>query len=183
MHRWNSRRVALPGALAVVSLVVVGTALAAGGKAPTHATVAINGVESIKTNAYYQATFHFAPGSTTIKSGGTITLTNNGPDPHTLSLVKASQVPHTLKQMENCAACAAIGKSHGLSEGGPQIGPPPILLVNVGAAGFDAPGDSIVIAPKGRGGPVKFHVTARPGTVLNFICIIHPWMSGRFLVK
>jgi plastocyanin len=134
-------------------------------------------------NAYYQATFHFAPGATTIKSGGTITLTNNGKDPHTLSLVKASQVPRSLKGMENCTACAAIGKAHGLSEGGPQTGPPPILLVNVGAVGFDAPGDSVVIGPRGRGGPVKFQVTARPGTVLNFICIIHPWMSGRILVK
>jgi hypothetical protein len=40
-----------------------------------------------------------------------------------------------------------------------------------------------VIGPKGHGSTVTFKVTARPGTILNFICAVHPWMQGRFLVK
>ena len=79
--------------------------------------------------------------------------------------------------------CGAIAKSHGVNPEGPPLGPPPNPLVNVGAAGFGTPGDSIVIGPKGHGGQATFKVTARPGTTLSFICIIHPWMQGRFLVK
>jgi plastocyanin len=184
MQTWNSRRLLLTALIAAVPLTVAGTALGAGGKGPARAKVEINGTESIKPNAYLQISFHFTPGTIPIRSGGTITLTNNTKDPHSLSLVKASQVPHTAAQVENCAACSAIAKSHGINfEGPPAVGPPPIRLVDVGAAGFDTPGDSAVIGPKGRGGPVTFKVTARPGTILNFICFFHPWMEGRFLVK
>jgi hypothetical protein len=63
-------------------------------------------------------------------------------------------------------------------------GPSPHPLVDVGAAGFNAPGDSIVTGPKAQPGgqPVTFKVTAAPGTTLNFLCVIHPWMEGRFSV-
>jgi plastocyanin len=184
MQSWNFRRLLLAAVMAAVPLTVVGTALGAGGKGPARAKVEINGAESIKPNVYLQIGFHFTPGTIPIRSGGTITLTNNTREAHSLSLVKASQVPHTFKQVENCSACAAIAKSHGINfEGPPAVGPPPIRLVDVGAPGFDTPGDSAIIGPKGRGGPVTFKVTARAGTILNFICIFHPWMQGRFLVK
>jgi plastocyanin len=184
MQSWNSRRLLLAAVIGAVPLTLVGPALGAGGKGPARAKVEIIGAESIKPNAYLQISFRFAPGTIPIRSGGTITMKNNTRDGHSLSIVKASQVPHTIKQEENCQACIAIAKSHGLNfEGPPTIGPPPIRLVDVGAPGFDAPGDSAVIGPKGRGGPVTFKVTARPGTILNFICIFHPWMQGRFLVK
>jgi plastocyanin len=184
MQSWNSRRLLLTAVIAAVPLTVVATALGAGGKGPARAKIEINGAESFKPNAYLQIGFRFTPGTIPIRSGGTITMTNNTRDPHSLSLVKASQVPHTINQLENCAACGAIAKAHGINfEGPPTAGPPPIRLVDLGAPGFDTPGDSTVIGPKGRGGPVSFKVTARPGTILNFICIFHPWMQGRFLVK
>jgi hypothetical protein len=184
MKSWNSRRALLLAVLGAALLSAAGSALAAGGKGPGKAKVVITGSESIKLNAYLKIGFHFAPGVVPIRSGGTVTLTNVTGDPHTLSLVKRSQLPRTFKQVENCEICGAIAKSHGLSvEGPPKPGPPPILVVNVGAPGFDTPGDSVVIGPKGRGGPVTFKVTARPGTILSFMCAIHPWMQGRFLVK
>ena len=183
MQSWNRRHLLLIAAIAAVPLTLVATALGAA-KGPARAKVEINGVESIKPNAYLQIGFHFTPGTIPVRSGGTITMTNNTKDAHSPSIVKASQVPRTINQVENCSVCAAIAKSHGLNfEGPPTFGPPPIRLVDVGAPGFDAPGDSAVIGPKGRGGPVTFKVTARPGTILNFICIFHPWMDGRFLVK
>ena len=184
MQSCNPRRLLLTATIAAVPLTLVGTALGAGGKAPARAKVEIKGAESFKPNVYLQIGFHFTPGSIPIRSGGTVTMTNDTREAHSLSIVKASQVPHTIKQEENCQACIAIAKSHGLNfEGPPTFGPPPIRLVDVGAPGFDTPGDSAVIGPKGRGGPVTFKVTARPGTILNFICIFHPWMEGRFLVK
>jgi hypothetical protein len=181
MHSWNWRRGLVLAVLAVVSLALVGSALGAGG--PARAKILIKGGASFKPNAYIKEADHFVAGTVVIRSGGTVTLTNNGPDPHTLSIVKKSQLPRTIKQVENCSVCAAIAKSHGVNPEAPPEGPPPIPVVNVGAAGFNAPGDSITIGPKGPGGRVTFKVTARPGTTLNFLCAVHPWMQGRFLVK
>jgi plastocyanin len=184
MKSWNSRRVLVTALLGVALATVAGSALAAGGKVPAKAKVVIKGGESIVANVYLKSTFHFEPGTVPIRSGGTVTLTNLAKDGHTLSIVKQSQVPRTFKQVENCSACEAILKSHGITPEGPPLhGPPPILVANAGAVGFDAPGDSVIIGPKGRSGPVTFKVTARPGTILRFICAFHPWMSGRFLVK
>jgi plastocyanin len=184
MKALNSRRGLVGLVLAAALLSVAGSALAAGSKAPRRAKLAIKGGESIKPNAYFKNTFHFEAGRVTIRSGGTVTLTNKTADGHTLSIVTHAQLPHTLKQLENCAVCKTIATSHGITEGPPAPGgPPPIPVVNVGAAGFNTPGDSVIIAPRGHGAPVAFKVTARPGTVLYFMCAIHPWMQGRFVVK
>jgi hypothetical protein len=174
--------------LGASTLALAGAAFASGGKVPAKAKVLIAGGESFKPNQYLKIGFHFAPGTVVVRSGATITMANGTPDPHTLSIVTKSQLPHTFKQLASCAACAAIAKSHGINIEEPPTGPPgppPHPLVDVGAAGFNAPGDSIVIGPKGRPGgqPVTFKVTAAPGTTLNFLCVIHPWMQGRFLVK
>jgi plastocyanin len=91
-------------------LAVAGTALAAGGKGPAKATILATGSESMRPNAYYTNTFQFQAGTVPIRSGGTVTLRNTTRDAHTLSLVKQSQVPRTLKQMENCKACGEIAR-------------------------------------------------------------------------
>jgi plastocyanin len=184
MQSWNTRRVLVTALLGAALLVVAGSAAAAGGKGPAKAKIVVKGGESIKPNVSLTNTFHFVAGTVPIRSGGTVTLTNTTEEAHSLSIVQQSQVPRTIKQLQNCSVCGAILKSHGINpEGPPVMGPPPIRLVDVGAAGFDAPGDSILVGPKGRGGPVTFKVTARPGTTLSFICAFHPWMQGRFLVK
>jgi plastocyanin len=189
MESWRWQRVLVATAVGGSLLTLAGSAIGAGGKGragkgPAAAKIVIKGAESFKPNAYIKIGFRFAPGTVPIHSGGTVTLTNTTADPHTLSLVTRSQLPRTFKQVESCDVCGAIAKSHGLNPEGPPTGPPPIPLVNVGAAGFDAPGDSVIIGPKGEGpGPVTFKVTARPGTILSFVCAIHPWMQGRFLVK
>jgi plastocyanin len=180
----QSRRTLAAAVFGAALLALAGTALAVGGKGPAKAKVFVKGSESIVPNAYLKIGFRFDAGTVPIRSGGTVTLTNLTGDGHTLSIVKQSQVPRTIKQIQNCSVCGAIAKSHGINfEGPPTEGPPPVLVANVGAAGFDAPGDSVVIGPKGRGGPVTFKVTAHRGTVLSFICAFHPWMQGRFLVK
>ena len=178
------RRALVGAALGSVLLTLAGSAIAAGGKGPAKAKVVIKGDESFKPNVVLTNTFRFDPGTVTVRSGATVTLTNTTTDAHTLSIVKASQVPHTINQLHNCSVCEAILKEHGINlEGPPTHGPPPHLVVNAGAAGFDTPGDSVVIGPKGKGGPVTFKITARPGTTLHFVCAVHAWMQGRFLVK
>lgn len=167
-------------------LIAAATGLAAP-NAPSKATVNIRGGTSFRPNEYIKDAVHFAPATTAIQSGGTITVSNLGSDRegHSLSLVKKSDVPRTLDQVNNCAVCNKLFKAHGIDPNGPPLhGPPPHLIVNVGAPGFDTPGDSIVIGPKGTHfGKVTFKVTAKPGTTLYFMCMFHPWMQGRFLVR
>lgn len=186
MQLSNSRRALVVAVLVAASLTLAGAALGAAGKGngSAKAKLVIKGGESFKLNAYVKDSVHFVGGTVAVRSGGTVTVTNMSEDPHTVSIVKQSQLPRTLKQIENCGICHEIAKSHGVNpEGPPQSGPPPIRLVNVGPVGFDQPGDSVIIAPKGRGAPVTFKVTAPSGTTLSFMCVLHPWMQGRILVK
>jgi hypothetical protein len=53
--------------------------------------------------------------------------------------------------------------------------------VNVGAAGFDQPGDSVILAAKSKN--TKVQITAKAGTRLYFMCAIHPEMQGEIDVK
>jgi len=92
--------------------------------------------------------------------------------------VKKSQVPTTLRQLNNCftpkGVCGKIAVEHGAIN--PQTGeeqPPTTLRVDVGKAGYNQPGDSVVV-PGGKRVKVKVS-SAQP---LYYICAIHPWMSG-----
>jgi plastocyanin len=172
-------------------VAVVGSAVAlAASNAPAHAKAVIKGGDSFKPNAYVKNTVHFVPGTITVRSGGTVTLTNTTPEPHTLSLVTRSQQPRTVAQVNSCemaapgTVCNTLALAHGVDPTGPPPqGPPPKPLVDVGTPGFDQPGDSTFIPPKGAGGPVTLKVTAKRGTTLYYLCAIHPWMQGRIFVK
>jgi len=186
MQLSNARRALALAMLGAALVVLAGSALAASskGNGSGKAKIVIKGGASFKRNAYIKDSVHFVAGTVTVRSGGTVTLTNASKDPHTLSIVKQSQLPRTTSQIENCGVCGDLAKAHGVNpEGPPSSGPPPIPLVNVGPVGFDQSGDSVFIGPKGPGGQVILKVTAPSGTTLNFMCIIHPWMQGRILVK
>jgi plastocyanin len=185
MQLSNSRRALVVAVLGAALLALGGSALGAAGKGKgsAKAKIVIKGGESFKTNAYIKDSVHFVGATVTVRSGGTVTLTNTSKDGHTLSIVKQSQLPRTINQIENCSVCGEVAKSHGVNPSAPPSGPPPIPLVNVGPPGFNQPGDSVIIGPKGHGGPVTFKVTAPAGTTLSFMCAIHPWMQGRILVK
>jgi alpha-beta hydrolase superfamily lysophospholipase len=52
---------------------------------------------------------------------------------------------------------------------------------NVGAPA--TVGDSSIIAPSGQpGGSRTIVITAAPGTMLHYICTIHPWMQATIIV-
>jgi plastocyanin len=177
------QRLLAAAAVGAISIGVAGSALAATGS-PSKAKIAIRGGESFKPNAFVTDTQRFVPGTTPIGSGGTVTMTNATKEPHTLSIVKRGDLPRTIGQVNNCGVCADITRSHGVDPTGPPPeGPPPNPVVDVGGTGFDRPGDSIFVGPKGSGSTVKFKVTARAGTTLYFLCIIHPWMQGSFKVQ
>jgi hypothetical protein len=53
--------------------------------------------------------------------------------------------------------------------------------VNKGKPGLDEPGDSIAIEGA-KHKSISIKVTAPAGTVLHFICAVHPWMQGTIKV-
>lgn len=181
MLSFASRRVRGASLVAALSLIAVAAAAAAP-SAPSTAKIVIHGSTSFKVNQYLKLNDSFVPGTITIRSGGTVTLNNFDDSGHTLSIVKKSHVPRTAAQVNQCNVCGPLFAAHGFNPNAP--GPPQHLLVNVGAPGFNQPGDSIVIGPpRSHHNKVSFKVTAKRGTTLYFICILHPWMQGHITVK
>jgi plastocyanin len=175
-------RVLLPAL--VLCLAFTAVAVAAGGsasKAPKKATIKADGKLELKVNKYFKEGYHYVKGKVVIASGGTITLVDKTGEDHTFSIVKKSDAPKTVNQAGKCfegGICGKIAQSHGFPDAG---GPPANPLVNVGADGFDQPGDSVVLPGKSKNTKVK--VTAKAGTRLHFMCIIHAQMQGDLLVK
>lgn len=173
-----------------LGLVAGGSAVAvAAGSAPKHTT--INAVTSfkVKINRYVQVGTRWQKDVYDVKSGGTITVVNLAASdgPHTFSVVKKGDLPRTAKQINNCKICGTIAQEHGIN---PQSQGPPtpkFLFVENGtgtntAPNVDRPGDSAFIAPSQKA-KVTLKVTAKPGTTLYFVCIIHPWMQAKLIVQ
>jgi plastocyanin len=140
-------------------------------KAPSKQKLAIVGHSEFKVNKLAFDNQRFSMTTFAISSGGTVTLVNRArtTDPHTISLVKKSRLPKTF----DCDVCGDIFAAH--TADGTEA-----PVVDVGAPGFDQPGDSMFVAPHAR---VRFKVTAPAGTRLHFICAIHPWMQGAIKVR
>jgi hypothetical protein len=173
--------------ITALGLVGGGSAVAmAATSAPNHTT--INAVTSFtaKINRYIQVGTRWQKDVYNVKSGGTITIVNLGASdgPHTFSVVKKSDLPTTDKQINNCKICRTLGQAHGAN---PQSQAPPTFLFLENGTGthtapnVDQPGDSAFIAPVQKA-KVTLRVTAKAGTTLYFMCIIHPWMQAKLVV-
>jgi uncharacterized cupredoxin-like copper-binding protein len=171
------RRMSLMAALAAVVAVAV-AAVALGASAGSSATLTASSSSKYVINKYAQDTSRFAPGAVTVKSGGTLTIKMKGGAPHSFSVVKASELPKTTKQIEQCKVCETLAKAHGADPN--SDAPPTKPVVDVGATGIDQTGDSVFLPP---GKTTKLKVTAKKGTTLYFMCAIHPWMQGKLQVK
>ena len=173
-------------------LVVAGlTATAAAGLVAVPAiaqdsaeTLTARGGTTMRPNHSTLDTQRFTPGSVTIAPNGTLTLrdrTTNG-DPHTVSIVKATQLPKRASQVGRCyegGVCSQLEQAH--TGGEEPQGPPKNLVVNVGKAGLDQPGDSVFFMKDA--GTTKIKVSAARGANLRFLCIIHPQMQGTIKVR
>jgi plastocyanin len=148
-------------AVSIGAVVVTATAAAVvfgGGAGAASTTVKIMGKDTFVPNGQVASTFHYVPGTISVHSGGTAQWQNTTADPHTVTIVKPGQVPSNVNAVFNCKVCASQAPS-----------------ANVGGAGLDAPGDSLLIKPHGS---VSAPVTAKAGTTLRYICVFHPWMQG-----
>ena len=164
----------MPRRITVLLVAVAGLCLVAAAPASALQRIDIVGKQVFKQGRYYQDNQRFAPRNATVDSGEKVRVRDRARsgEPHTLSLVKRRDLPNSF----NCPACGRIEQSHDIN---PETGEPNNPVVNVGAAGFNRPGDSIIINP---GGKVSFDVTADAGKTLYYVCIIHPWMQGRINV-
>jgi hypothetical protein len=181
------RKILIVGAVTAVAAAASIPAIAApghkgpgghkGSHGPSRAKLVIKGGSTVKINKYVKDSVHWTPGTVAIASGGTLTIVNRAsdPDPHTFSIVKPSQLPKTAAQIENCEVCGEIAKAHGVNPAEPPSGPPPIPTVDPGNDGFNEPGDSQAIGPHQT---LKLTITAKPGSKLDFMCAVHPWMQG-----
>jgi hypothetical protein len=172
-----------PATIAVAVLLL--TMLAAGSvQANGSNTVTAVNKFSFQPNQALNVAFRFSPGTLRIGSGEQLTFRQGPvvpdvfpPDPHTLSIVKRSDVPGTIEEVLTCPACAPFFEAH---DPGNDQQPPFNYVVNVGKPGLDRPGDSLLIDAEH---PVtRARVTAASGTTLDFICAIHPWMQGKLKV-
>jgi plastocyanin len=180
MSRNKSARLAISALAIVVAAAVAVPALAA---APRNATVKTIGKVTMTPNRGITDSMHFNRDLVTIQTGGKMTLVDETKAPHSWSVVKRGQVPGTLRQVDACfgkGPCDDLFVAHGaIDPVTHEEQDPTTPLVNVGKDGFNTPGDSVLIPP-GRKTSVK--ITAAPGTTLNMICAIHPWMQNKVKV-
>ncbi|SRR6266542_6904733 len=180
------RRRYAAAAAAVLMLAVAGAAFAATRDGAGNATVKT--IEEVKMvpNKYIQDGVHFAPGTVTVASGGTLTFEygDKEQEPHTLTVVPKSGLPKTAAQAENCAACQKYATPHLKNPKAPPDEHNPIVhwTLSKGNPGFDTVGDSLAIQP-GAHKKINVKVTAPAGTTLYFVCAVHPWMQGKIVVK
>jgi uncharacterized cupredoxin-like copper-binding protein len=165
-----------------------GAALAANTAAvPKNAT--IKAVQTLKMvpNRYIQDGLRWDKDIYQIKSGGTLTVVNNAANegPHTLTVVKKKDLPKTAKQVFKCKICNTLAQAHGADPN--SNAPPkfPYLEDGVGqdtAPNLDKAGDSGVTGQGKKGEKISFKVTAKKGTKLYLLCLIHPWMETELQV-
>jgi hypothetical protein len=171
--------------VAVVAAGVVVTGAIAGRSASGNVTTikAVTSLPKVKVNRYIQDGLRWDKDVYTVKSGGTLHVVNDAADegPHTFTVVQPKDEPKTGLQMVNCKICLTLAKAHGAD---PTSDAPPKFNFLENGVGqktppmVDRPGDSGVTGSGKKGESIDLKVTAKPGTTLSFMCLIHPWMQA-----
>lgn len=167
----------------VVASATVAVGISGAGAASSKTTInAVSSGTIFKKNRYVQDGLRWNKDAYSVASGGTLHVVNVAADegPHTFTVVAEKDLPKNFM----CKACDRLGKAHG---GDPETeGPPKFLFLDNGvgqdkAPSIDRPGDSAFTGPK-KGNAVNLKVTAKKGSELYFMCLIHPWMQAKVKV-
>ena len=131
-------------------------------------------------------------GSDSVKAGQLLRIRNlSDPKkigPHTFTLVAANVVPRSRKDMKECFTpgkiCMTGAIAHEFDEKTEKVGRP---LAEAGRPGWDRrfskkvkKGDSWYTEAKGE--QFEQVVSAKAGTVLSYMCLVHPEMHGKIKV-
>jgi hypothetical protein len=173
----------LATAAVAASAAFAGRSQSAGGAAAVTTVKAVTSVPKVKVNRYIQDELRWDKDVYKVKSGGTVHIVNDAADegPHTFTIVVAKDEPKTGPQIVNCKICLTLAKAHGANPNSDAPPKFPFLENGVGQKtppSVDRPGDSGVTGPGKKGESIDLKVTAKPGTKLQFICLIHPWMQA-----
>ncbi|MEX2275437.1 MAG: hypothetical protein WEA10_07760 [Actinomycetota bacterium] len=179
--RWTA--VAVVG-LVVASLIGAGSGSLAGPRQRDHVgtghAVATRGATTFEPNSNITSTLRFGADRIVVNSGDQVRWVHrdSDPDPHTITVVAPDEVPKSVGDVfgGNCPSCDHAFEGH-FGGGG--------LVRKVededdAEFGLDGPGDSLWLDP---GAKITATVSAAPGTRLNYICVIHPWMIGKIRVN
>jgi len=183
------RKLIAAAIVAAAAAATVAVLVPAAGSAPRASAVTVKVMDlgtKYTINRSATDTMYFAPAVISIPSGQTLTFEYGGKpssEPHTMTIVPQEALPRTSAQIDNCTVCERYASGHLKN---PKAPPGPTndiahWTLNTGGAGFDGPGDSIAIeGPQHRS--ITVQVSAPAGTVLHFICAVHPWMQGTIKV-
>ena len=168
-----------------ITLGGTGAALAASAKrAPNRATIKAVTNFKVKINRYIRDDLRWNKDVYFVRSGGTLHVVNaaRGDGPHTFTVVRRKDLP-TAAHVFDCKICETLGQAHGAPPNGE--GPPKFQFLENGVGqdtppDVDRPGDSAVVD---EGKSVDLKVTAKKGATLRFMCLIHPWMQAKVLVR
>ena len=169
--------------VAGLAVAVAGTSVAVGAQSavsPKRAIVKQKTGFKIKPNRWLQDQLRWDKDVYTVRKGGTVVVVANvvSEGPHTFSVVKRRLLPKTIE----CKVCAALGKRHGFDPNSEDAPPKfPYLENGKGQStppDLNKPGDSAIFGLK-KGDKVRFKVTAKVGSTLNFVCALHPWMQAK----
>lgn len=182
------RKLVVAGAMGALALSGGGVAAAAGSSAPSRTTVKESGGTSYKVNRFVQDKLRWNKDLYAVKSGGTLHVTANVEGPHTFTIVRAKDEPTTTKAIDSCfpkGICGKLAIAHGADPS--SEGPPKFQFLDNGKGtntkpNFNRPGDSAAIGFSKATKSVNLKITAKKGSVLHFMCLIHPWMQAKVIV-
>jgi hypothetical protein len=172
--------------LAGVGVVgMAGAAVAANSAvAPSKVTIKQKQGFVFKPNRYIQDELRWDKDVYRVKSGGTVHVVNTAADegPHTFTVVQKKDLPKSF----NCPNCDKLTKAHGADPN--SDAPPKFNFLENGVGqntppNVDRPGDSGITGEGKKGESIDLKVTAKAGTTLYFMCLIHPWMQAKLQVS
>jgi hypothetical protein len=180
----------VPIAIAALTLLfVVSPSIASGPK-----TITAVGQEAIwgGPNTFIMSTLRFNSGPVFVKSGTIVLLTDSSQDPHTLTLGVESDLPHSAVAALGCGSstdiCSTAGSILNLSQNCYSSETPsntglssssPCQLTTPYDIETATTGDQVAIL---SGQTVYMLITGTPGSIIHFMCVIHPWMQGEFII-
>jgi hypothetical protein len=175
----------IAGGTALAVALGGGVAMAA---APKTTTIKEKSGTVYSINRFVQSKLRWSKDTYTVAHGGTLHIVANklGEGPHTFTVVRKKDLPKTAAAiLGNCRICRKLEKAHGAN---PNTNAPPKFFYLENGVGSQTPPkvnhvyDSALIGPGKKGESLNLKVTAKKGTVLNFMCLIHPWMQAKVVV-
>jgi hypothetical protein len=180
IHALATSRAARTVAVSAVAIASVFVFVAS--SAAQDGTIRTMGTEDVHINSKIFSNLRFSPGRTTLSSGDQLTLSHDDAteEPHTLTIVNASELPSDVEEVFGCGAPGTVCDEV-FTTVGPQItDDTKSQFINVaGGSGLDGRLDTLYLPP---GTSISVPVTAPSGTTLSYFCAIHAWMQGSITV-